>query len=286
MIYEKIDLYAYFNVPREGREGGYLTVYVRDQMTEIKAKRRPAMLVIPGGGYEMVSEREGEPIAMRYLNAGFACFLLKYTVRTAYPVPLVEAGMAMAYVRLNADRYGVDPSHVAAVGFSAGGHLTGMLATLFGERCLIGALGEHAKLVRPDAVVLSYAVFTTAQKTHGGSAQTISGGDAELCKALSLETRVSEQSSPAFIWHTFEDDCVPVENALIAAKAYREHNVPFELHIFEKGRHGLSTVDREVFDFDPEEGIARNAAWIELSLSFLKARGFTIHEFSCAKKIP
>ncbi len=278
MICEKIDLYEYFRIPREGRTGGYLTAYAPEPLTEVKPKIRPAMLVVPGGGYGFISEREGEPVAVCFICAGFAAFTLVYTILAAYPVPFIEAGMAMAYIRLNADKYGVDKTKVAAIGFSAGGHLTGLLATMFGDKSLKETLGKNAALVRPDAVILSYPVITTGQKTHGGSAETVSGGNAELREMLSVEKRVTKNSPPAFIWHTFEDDCVPVENALLAAKAYRENGVPFELHIFEKGWHGASVLNREVNDGEIPEEVRRNEVWVALALSWLKTRGFSVRE--------
>ena len=118
MIYEKIDLYDYFSVPRNGSKGGELTVYVREKYTEIKDRIRPAMLVIAGGGYNIVSERESEPVALEFLHAGFSAFSLRYSVNTPFPAPLLEAGMAMAFIRENAEKYSVDRAHVGAIGFS------------------------------------------------------------------------------------------------------------------------------------------------------------------------
>ncbi|MDE5897093.1 MAG: alpha/beta hydrolase, partial [Clostridia bacterium] len=206
MIYEKIDLYDYFSLPREGKTGGVLTVVCRSPYVEIKEKIRPAMLVIAGGGYFMVSEREAEPIALHFLLQGYAAFSLKYSVQTAYPVPLLEAAMAMAFIRENAEKYGVDTKHVGAVGFSAGGHLTAMLGNLFADPCVKETLGKRAALVRPDAVLLAYPVISGSEFGHSETMTTISGGDQALRGALSLETRVTKQSSPAFIWHTVEDD--------------------------------------------------------------------------------
>lgn len=276
MILETIDLYEYFGVPREKNTAGRLTVYARERNLEIKEKLRPAMLVIPGGGYTWVSLREAEPVAMNFLHAGYSAFTLDYTVNTPHPVPLLEAAMAMVYIRENAAKYFVDPEHVAAVGFSAGGHLCGSLATLFNDDCVKKALGKRAELVRPDAVLLSYPVITTGIATHSGSADTISGGNPELRAAMSLENRVTKDSVPAFIWHTFEDDCVPVQNALLMAEAYLKAGVPFDLHVFEKGWHGMSTVTAEVTDGEYPEGIARAAEWTRLALSWLSSRGFKV----------
>ena len=107
MIFETVDLYAYFKIPRSGNggEGGYLAAYARTRVNNISEKSRPAMLVIPGGGYGHISAREGEPVALRFLAEGFSAFVLQYSINTAYPVPLLEAGMAVAYIKENAEKY-------------------------------------------------------------------------------------------------------------------------------------------------------------------------------------
>ncbi len=278
MIYEEIDLYEYFSVPRNGADGGILTAYVASGNGEIPARVRPAMLVIPGGAYCIVSAREGEPVAVRFMSKGYGAFRLRYTVNSAYPVPLIEAAMAMVYIRENAEKYSLDGEHVAAIGFSAGGHLTGMLGTLFGDEAIVRALGaRRAELVRPDAVVLSYPVVTLGEYAHETSARVISGGDETLKKRLSVENCVTEQSSPAFLWHTVGDGSVPVANSLILANAYLAKGVPFEAHLFEKGNHGLSLANEETEA--TSEGIQAKAhvrPWVDLALTWLKGRGFEV----------
>ena len=278
MIYETVDLYKYFSVPRGARTGGYLTVYAHAAKKETHPKVRPAMLVIPGGGYAMVSEREGEPIALTFLHAGYNAFCLAYTVNTPYPTPLVEGAMATAYIRLEAEKYGTDPAKVGVIGFSAGGHLAGMLATMFDDESVRTALKEHAALVRPDAAVLSYAVLTTGEMTsHGGTAQVISGGDPVLREKLSLEKRVTPRSVPAFLWHTATDGAVPVENSILMALAYRKHKVPFELHVYEEGVHGLSLSTEETSDGKDTPSYNESVqSWVSLALTWLKTRGFEI----------
>ncbi len=278
MIYEKIDLYRYFSVERKGAQAGYLTVYARTAESDLAPKRRPAALIVPGGAYLMVSGREAEPVAMRFLSEGYDAFVLDYTVNTPYPVPLLEAGMAMAYIRENAEKFLIDPEQIVACGFSAGGHLTGMLATLFSDEHLIETLGKKAELVRPNAVILSYPVITTAEATHGDTARTISGGDEALRAQLSLETRVTKDSVPAFIWHTMEDGAVPVLNSLMMADAYRKCGVPFELHIFEKGWHGVSVASIETDPAENVEKISHAAAWTSLAFTWLDRRGFKVRD--------
>ena len=276
MIYETIDLYDYFGAERKGATGGILSVYTRSELFELKPKLRPAVLVIPGGGYNMVSVREGEPVALAFVNAGYSAFLLTYTVKTRYPTPLGEALMAMRFIRENAEKYCVDPEKVAAIGFSAGGHLAGLVATATKEE-VNAAPCKKERSTRPNAVVLSYPVVTMGIETHGGTRDVISGKGEIPYDTLSIEKRVSKESAPAFIWHTFEDDCVPVENSLLLASAYRSAGVPFSLHIFEKGWHGLSLCTAETHNqYEQDNELAYIGKWFSLALDWLSARGFTV----------
>ena len=272
---ERIDLYKEFGLERTDGCDGYLTCYVPKANTEIKPKIRPAMIVCPGGGYAFRSEREGEPVAIRFLSKGYSAFLLEYTVNKPFPTALIESAAAVAYIRRNAERYSVDVNHVGAIGFSAGGHLVGSLATMFGDDAIAKALAIPAEQCRPDAVVLSYPVVTMSAATHGGTREIITGGDVSLRDRLSVEKRVTKDSAPAFIWHTFEDDGVPVVNSLSLASAYLKCGVPFGLHIFEKGWHGLSLISDETHDDGAgDTAFASVSAWVELALDFLSDRGF------------
>lgn len=275
MIIETIDLYKYYGKERGNANGGFLTVYVRTESKELKKRIRPAILIIPGGGYGILSDREGEPVAIKYLNNGFCPFLLSYSIKTAYPAPLIEAMLAVSYIRDNVEKFNINKNKVCAIGFSAGGHLAGLLTTTTeGEA---GQIGKKAKEVRPDAVVYSYPVITMGEYTHLDTQKNISAGDETLYGKLSVEKRVDSLTPPAFIWHTFEDNCVPVENSLMLANAYRRANVPFALHIFEHGWHGLSLADAETNDLAVEhQGLYYVGKWLILSLDWLKARGFAM----------
>lgn len=275
MIYEKIDLYAYFGVKKPVNGAGTLTAYCRERTGDLLEKLRPAMLVIPGGGYEYCSDREREPVALEFLHAGFSAFVLEYTVNAAYPIPLIEAAMAMCYIRENASKYSADPSRVGALGFSAGGHLAGMLATLFRDGCVKEILGE--KPVRPDVLLLAYPVISGGEYGHQGTMDRISGGDGGLKKRLSLETRVTKDCPPVFLWLSAEDDCVPPENSFLFAAACRKAGVPFELHLFEKGWHGTSVSNLETEGSEERvQKITHLSAWIPLALAWLKQHGFVV----------
>lgn len=278
MFYEKIDLYHYFGLPKEEGREGILTTYVPFPIeNELRPKLRPGMLVIPGGGYEFRSDREKEPVALAYLREGYCAFTLDYSICTPFPVPLTEACMAMIYLRENAAKYRLDPAHIAVIGFSAGGHLAGMLSMLYDEPEIVSVLDERARAARPDAAVFSYPVVTMGEETHKGTHDVITGGDLKLAERLSLERRVNERSAPAFIWHTQEDTTVPVENSLLLASAYRRASVPFALHIFEHGHHGLSLASPETCDQSEDDAfLSPVGKWLTLSLEWLTSRGFAV----------
>lgn len=204
----------------------------------------PTVLVFPGGGYGMVSPHEGEPIA-RWLNgAGFTAVVVTYRVAPhEYPAALRDAIRAVRLTRTHAEEWGVQPDRLAVMGFSAGGHLAGSLATLGEDVALMDDDDLLDVLTRPNALVLCYPVVTmTAPVAHEGSARNLFGesvSDAQR-REWSLERRVTADTPPTFLWHTVEDAAVPVENSLLFAGALTAHRVPFALHVFPTGQHGLN----------------------------------------------
>lgn len=274
MIIEQIDLYKYFKLQKPEGAKGILTTYAITNNAEVDLKRaRSAMLVIPGGAYAFVSAREAEPVALAYVAHGFNAFVLDYSVAPAcvFPTALREAALAMIYIRLNSKKYCVDVDSVAAVGFSAGGHLCGCLGTIF--NCDELSDLPNGDLIRPSAVILSYPVSVSFDPTisHMNSFYNLTGKNEQLINRLSLDKCVNSFSSPAFIWHTEADNCVPVEGTLHLALAYKRNKVPFCLHIYEKGEHGISVATDEVNTNNPQA-----ATWIPLSVAWLKERGFKI----------
>ena len=192
----QVDLYAEYGLTRRGGEQGYLTCYVRGQGNGVS--KRPAMLVLPGGGYENCSDREGEPIALSFTGRGYHSFVLEYSVKPfAYPTHFNEACLAVHYIRTHAAELGVIPSQIAAVGFSAGGHLLGMISTAY-ENCELAAtLGVSSQTFRPDAAIYSYPVVTeTPTITHEGSVLSWTGGKDALRPRFSIENYLSPRSAP------------------------------------------------------------------------------------------
>lgn len=284
MQIEIVDLYEYFNIKRANEnQKGYLTCVSHTELTEILPVKciRPAMLVVPGGGYTFVSQREDEPVALKFLDDGYNTFTLDYSVNIPYPTQLLEIFMAMAYIRRNADKYSIDKTKVCAVGFSAGGHLVGTLSTLFADQELLDKIGCTSQEVRPDAVILSYAVLSFADEvTHGVTRGIVTGNDKELVKKLDVVNNVTANTSPAFIWATQQDTLVPVQNSLQYALALQENGVDFEIHIFQDGWHGLSTGDEVVNYNDKGEGLSFECKkWVTLAKKWLKNKDFIVRYY-------
>ena len=279
MKIDRIDLYAYFGLERQEGASGYLNVYILDDI--FKDRIRPAMLVVAGGGYSAVSNREKEPIALAYMAQGFNAFTLEYSITPLhFPTQFIEGCMAIAYIRENSSELHIDPNHVAGIGFSAGGHLCGTLGTLFNDEVVKEYLGERASLCRLDAVIYSYAVLSAYGKIHAGSIERVSGGDEVLRKKMDIPSMVDENSVPAFIWANNGDRAVPAENSLLTALAYREKGVPCELHLFEQGGHGLSLATLETAPPSMLDSHIRESVqpWVEMSVTWLKNRGFEVKD--------
>lgn len=198
-------------------------------------KIRPAMLVIPGGGYRNVCEStEGYPIAKRFAELGFHCFVLIYRVSpNRFPAPQLDAYKAIEYIRNNAEELCIDPDHIAACGFSAGGHLAASLSILAEE------LGQQNNA--PNAVVLAYPVITSGKYAHHGSFRNLLGKEYNARKKdYSLEKRIVQGNAPAFLWHTAGDTVVPVENSMLFAQKMWQAGNKCELRVHQIGNHGLA----------------------------------------------
>lgn len=279
MITETIGLYGYYNQPSPEEAAGILRCWALDTSPKITTSRmRPAVLILPGGGYNYTSPREAEPVALRFAARGYAAFVLDYSCAPlGFPAALREAAMAMRYIRENARRFEIDPRMVAAIGFSAGGHLCGTLGMMY-DCPEVEDLGEPG-LLRPDALGLCYPVTVSRGKTHEGSFENISRGDHLLRHRLSLEKLVRGDMPPVFLWHTRDDQTVPVRGSLLLANALEEQGVDFAMHIYRHGCHGLSTADEMVY---PASKIPETSwdvpGWLEAMLRFFGEIGFHVSD--------
>lgn len=216
-------------------------------LTLYRAEGKPTgagFIVCPGGGYAGLAPHEGEPIA-RWLNSlGITAGVLRYRLGPRYhhPIELGDAQRAIRTMRSRAAEWGIDPNRIGILGFSAGGHLASSAATHFDSGEPSAADPVDRAGCRPDLAVLVYPVVTMSEPfTHLGSRQNLLGDhpSGELIDLLSNEKQVTKQTPPCFLMHTADDEAVPVENSLMFAAALRTAGVPFEIHVYEHGPHGV-----------------------------------------------
>ncbi|MCR5367729.1 alpha/beta hydrolase [Eubacterium sp.] len=223
--------------------------YLHDETDE----DRDAMIVLPGGGYCMCVPPEGKVPAMEFYNQGMNVFVLTYTTDITMSVPLKkqplnDVSRAVRFVRKHAEEYKIKGKKMIIVGFSAGAHVCGSLATHFDD---VSDINPEYKDIsnKPDGVILSYPVITTGEFTHIYSVWALLGQNApeEEMTYFSLEKNVKENTPPCFIWQTATDDLVPVENSYLFAEALKAKKVPYAHYVFPSGFHGLSVANDDFY---------------------------------------
>ena len=252
MRFEILHLRDTFPVLGEAGRDATLTAYLPDNLSEMNRENelRPCLLICPGGGYEFCSQRESEPIALHFLTEGFNVFILNYsTAPHRYPAQLCEVAASMELLYQHADAWHCDTARIAIMGFSAGGHLAAHYSNAY-SCAEVRAVFPNSHPV--SAAILCYPVITADSAwAHMGSFDALTGKSertADEIQKFSCDRLVSAKTPPTFLWHTAVDATVPVMNSLLYAQALAAHHVPFELHIYPQGGHGLSTCDRQTLD--------------------------------------
>lgn len=267
-----LHLKDYFSFLGEDGRDPLLEVSLRYNMTEMKREndKRPCIIICPGGGYGICSQREAEPIAVNFLPEGYNTFTLCYSVcPNCFPTQIREVAATVEIIYKNADNWNCDTNRIAIIGFSAGGHLAAYYSNAY-DCSEIREVFPESKGV--NATILGYPVISADPSFgHIGSFINLLGQNpnAEQTEKLSCDRLVNEHTPPTFIWHTAEDDCVPVRNSLEYAKALSEHKIPFEMRIYPYGQHGLSTVDSNTNE-ELCENIIRANEWLDAVKSWLK----------------
>ena len=214
---------------------------------------RRAMIICPGGGYEHLSYREDEPVALMWASEGFQVFVLHYGLNENAKKfgPLIEACLAIRHIREHAAEYDVDPNRIFITGFSAGGHLAASAGTLWDAEPVRAAFGDvPTRMGRPDGTILCYPVISSGEYAHRGSMYKLTreGATDEEQAPFSLENFVNADTAPSFLWHTANDPAVPAMNSLLYATALATRGVSYELHVYPDGVHGLSLCDQRSWD--------------------------------------
>lgn len=253
----------------------YFVSYIQDTSGEmINSSSRPAVVVCPGGAYCFCSDREAEPVALEFMTRGFNAFVLRYSIceNAAYPNSLVDLSKTIRIIREHAEEWHVKQDQIAVCGFSAGGHLTASLATLWNDKEVQEKSGCTENENEPNGVMLIYPVISMGKFTHDQSRNALLQGyddvREEMIRKLSCELNVGQHTPPAFIAHTYADNAVPVENALMFASAMAKADRPFEMHIFQEGYHGLALANQATFN--NEATLNQDfSKWVDLACTWL-----------------
>ena len=244
-----------------------VTVFLPEQTNKTGA----AMVICPGGGYGGLASHEGKDYALWLNQHGVTCFVLRYRLGShgyRHPAMLNDVSRAIRWVRAHAGDYGIDRYRVGVMGSSAGGHLAATVLTHYtsGDANATDVIERQSS--RPDLGILCYPVITMGEFTHQGSKENLLGREPspELVKLLSNELQVTPDTPPCFLWTTYEDNVVPMENTMMFAEALRKNHVPFALHVYEKGGHGMGLHDKPPFEHPHP--------WAADCLFWLQERGF------------
>lgn len=270
MIHKKIKI----QIPESEYEAQLVT-YILENSEEMDINRkRPIVLICPGGGYEFTSDREAEPLAMQFLARGFHAAVLRYSCSPArFPVALLQLGAAVGMIRESAEEWNIDADKIIVQGSSAGGHLAASLGVFWNKLFLAEKLDEEVQMIRPNGLLLSYPVITAGEKGHQDSFKHLLGKgyrQENNRQAMSVENYVSIDTPPTFIWHTMSDDVVPVENSLMFYQSLLNAGVPSELHIYPKGQHGLSLANDETKNSYGKCVQEECQTWIDLACTWIK----------------
>lgn len=270
MIHKKIEIKA------RGMEAvGNLYTYFLDSSIEMRPnEKRPVILMCPGGGYEMTSDREAEPMAMQFLAMGYHVAVLRYSVcPVRYPAALLQVAESVLYLKEHADEYHIDPEKIVVQGCSAGGHLAANYGIAWNSPFLTKFMGmeNDPEQLCVAGLLLCYPVITSGEKAHEESFRNLLGEQYEEKKEeLSLENQVTPDTPPTFLWHTATDETVPVENSLYFFQACLQQGVSAELHIYPVGGHGLSLANEETCRANGIGVQKECQSWIGLAQTWLE----------------
>ncbi len=275
MICEKIFLPVnYSDKIKTSDKNPFINTYILDNFEALDPDRkRPLVVICPGGGYGHLSPREGEAIAIKMNSMGYHAVVLNYSLAPMeWPQALCDLAEAVYYCRCNADKWHVDVNKIIVGGFSAGGHLAASLGCYWNASLLKQYLPYPQDSYKPNALMLCYPVITAEKELcHPGSIVNVLGDSHQDNRdAVSLEKHVNSDVPPVFMWHTVKDQSVPAENSMLFAIALRKAGVDFEYHLFNQGLHGLALATAETSKKDGSAILEECAVWPELFNNWLK----------------
>ena len=270
MIYKEIDIRVEGSLP-----DSKMYTYIISYSEEIDIKKRPLILICPGGGYFRTSDREAEAFAIQFMAIGYHAAVLRYSTAPAvYPTALLEVGRSISYLKSKSEEWHIDENQIFVQGCSAGGHLAASFGMFWHKELLSQKLQVSLEDLRPAGMILNYPVITSGEYAHIESFRNLLGdnfSDKKLLEQMSLEKQVNEHTPKTFLWHTFTDEMVPVENSLLLVMALKNWNIETEFHLYPAGRHGLALATRETADTSGFGEELQCASWISLVKIWLEA---------------
>lgn len=243
-----------------------------DVMDGARNRKTPLVLICPGGGYAMTSNREAEPIALQFNSMGYQAAVLRYSCAPAvYPTALCEVAQSVKLIREHAEDWNVDAEKIIVMGFSAGGHLAASYGVFWNELWLTEKMQCDKQLLKPNGLVLCYPVISSKEEiAHQDSIKNLLGESyPEMKEQVSLEDKVGKHTPKTFLWHTFTDPVVPFWNSFRFAEALGKAGVPMEYHLYPQGGHGLSLANEQTAN-EEGKGVEKVCqSWVPLLRSWM-----------------
>lgn len=259
-------------VEGSGKDVCLETYILGDVMDGARNRKTPLVLICPGGGYAMTSNREAEPIALQFNSMGYQAAVLRYSCPPAvYPTALCEVAQSVKLIREHAEDWNVDAEKIIVMGFSAGGHLAASYGVFWNELWLTEKMQCDKQLLKPNGLVLCYPVISSKEEiAHQDSIKNLLGESyPEMKEQVSLEDKVGKHTPKTFLWHTFTDPVVPFWNSFRFAEALGKAGVPMEYHLYPQGGHGLSLANEQTAN-EEGKGVEKVCqSWVPLLRSWM-----------------
>lgn len=259
-------------VEGSGKDVCLETYILGDVMDGARNSKTPLVLICPGGGYAMTSNREAEPIALQFNSMGYQAAVLRYSCAPAvYPTALCEVAQSVKLIREHAEDWNVDAEKIIVMGFSAGGHLAASYGVFWNESWLTEKMQCDKQLLKPNGLVLCYPVISSKEEiAHQDSIKNLLGESyPEMKEQVSLEDKVGKHTPKTFLWHTFTDPVVPFWNSFRFAEALGKAGVPMEYHLYPQGGHGLSLANEQTAN-EEGKGVEKVCqSWVPLLRSWM-----------------